>query len=367
MNVNKLIIAVIITFVIASVSLAVFVNGEEKNINTAKKENDDNYLVSLNGKIGIYNINKQTFELLYDDIYVSQIIGILNNNELVVINALPEKYVEGGSFQFPQNIYIVDLNKKSRKCLAKNVSKAYFSPDGGYVAYITFPNGGLECINLRTLTTTHIAQSVGYLGSDNKWSPDSTKIAIANADSGRISIYNMLTKQYDQCLRLNDRKAIYLGWFDKSHLLIKVPEANQQYIASYNINNEKIKYLLNKNTDIYNAVCTQNSIIGFKINQQDTHNWDVVLSPKTSPDSVNDLLSIPSYLNQMPEGERPFMFLSQYTPISNSKIFYRFLSCEIYQPLYCGIIDVDAYTTIELDKAITSLLKLGSGITSVGQ
>lgn len=170
----------------------------------------------------------------------------------------------------------------------------------------------------------------------------------------------MLTKQYDQCLHLNDGKAIYLGWFDKSHLLIKVPEANQQYITSYNINSEKIKYLFNKEADIYNAVCTKNSIIGFRINSQDTYNWDVVLSSKTSLDSVSDLLSIPSDLDQMPKDERPFMFLSQYTPISDSKMFYRFLECETYQPLYCGIIDVDAHTTIELDKAITSLFELDS-------
>jgi len=358
MNANKLIIIFIF---IASVLLAVFINGgdgEKKNINTAKKEND-NYLVSLNGKIGIYNINKQTFELLYDDIYVSQIIGITTNNELVVINALPEKGTEGGSFQYPQKIYIVDLNNKSRRCLAKNVYNAYFSPDEGYVAYITFPNGELDCINLHTITTTHIAESVGYFGSDNKWSPDSTKLAIANADSGKISIYNILTNQYDQCSFLNDRKAIYLGWFDKSHLLIKLPEANQQYIASYDIENEQINYLFSKETNIYNAVCTKNTIIGFKINSQDTYKWDVVVSPKTSPDSAIYLLSIPSELDQMTKHGSSFMFLSQYTPISDSKIFYQFLQCETYQPLYCGIIDVDNHTIIELDKGITSLFKLG--------
>ncbi|NLV21231.1 MAG: hypothetical protein GXY49_04505 [Syntrophomonadaceae bacterium] len=358
MNANRLMIVIIITLIV-SASLAVFINRGENNINTAKKESY-NYLVSLNGKIGIYNIKKQTFESLYDDIYVSQIIGITNNKEIVVINALPEKGVEGGSFQHPQKIYIVDLNNKSSRCLAKNFSKAYFSPDRGYVAYITFPNGGLEYINLRTITTTHIAESVGSFGLDNIWSPDSTKLAIANADSGRISIYNMLTKQYDQCLSLNDRNAIYLGWFDKSHLLIKVPEANRQYIAFYNINSKKIKYLFNKESDIYNAVCTKNSIIGFKINPQDPRKWNIVISPKTIPDSVSNLLSIPSGLDQASKGERPFMFVSQYTPISDSKMFYRLLESETYQPLYCGIIDVDAHTTIEIDKAITSLFELDS-------
>lgn len=351
-------IVIIITFIV-SVSLAVFINRGENNINTTKKESY-NYLVSLNGKIGIYNIKKQTFESLYDDIYVSQIIGIANNNELVVINALPENGVKDALFQHSRKIYIVDLKNKGYKCLATNVSEAYLSPDGSYVAYLTFPNGGLLYKNLHTVTTTQIAESVGYFGSDNKWSPDSTKLAITNADSGRISIYNRLTNQYDQCLSLNDRKAIYLGWFDKSHLLIKVPEANQQYIAYYDINNENLKYLFNREADIYNAVCTKNSIIGFKINPQNPRNWNIVVSPKTFPDSVSDLLSIPSGLDQVSKGERPFMFVSQYTPISDSKMFYRFLESETYQPLYCGIIDVDAHTTIEIDKAITSLFELDS-------
>lgn len=356
MNAKKLIIIFIF---IAGVLLAVFINGGdggEKNLNTAKKEND-NYLVSLNGKIGIYNINKQTFELLYDDIYVSQIIGITNNNEFIIMNALPENGVDSGSY--PQKLYIVDLNNKRLKCLANNVNKAYYSPDSGYVVYITSPNDRLECINLRTNTITHIAESVGYFGSDNKWSPDGTKLAIANADSGRISVYNMLTNEYDRCLHLNDRKAIYLGWFDKSLLLIKLPEANKQYIASYNIENESINYLFSKETDIYNAVCTKSNIIGFKINSQDTYKWDVVVSPKTSLDSVSYLLSIPSELDQMTKHGSSFMFLSQYTPISDSKIFYQFLQCETYQPLYCGIIDIDDHTIIELDKGITSLFKLG--------
>lgn len=346
MNVNKQMITVIITF-IAGISLAVFMNGE-KNIAVTRNSND-NYLVSLNGAIGLMDIERQTFEALYDTINVFQIVGITKKGILTI----GENNFGDGTFRSSEGIYI--LNKTGLKCLASDVSKAYLSPDGNHVAYITFPDGGLKQIGLNTDSITHIADSVGYFGSDNIWSPDSMKIAIVNANSGMISVYNTISKQYYQCLQLNTGKTIYLGWFDKSSLLVKVADRNHQYIASYNINDEKITYLFNKEADIYNAVCTNNSIVGFKIDPQDPHNWNVVIALKTSPDKVSNLFTLPYASDQASTDEKPFLFWSEYKPISESQLFYRVLECETHRPMYCGIIDVNSRTVKKLDKAITSL------------
>ncbi len=354
--------AIVITTIIFAVSIILFTltyiaDRKGQPSGTTEIENNE-YLVSLHGEMGIYNVKTQAFELLYEDMYVLQIIGIMNNNEVVFL-AEHRTQESGGSetAKSYQGLYKMNLNDKNIVCLAENISKAYLSPDGEKVAYLTFPDNGLEYLNLRTMHRTQVAKPADF-GYGNIWSPDNTRLAFVDRNSTEILLFNSISNQYEPDLSPKDKNATYLGWFDRSQLLIKVKEDNVEYMAAYDINTDQISYLFNKDRNIYSAVASQSSIIGLKINPDDTHIWEVVASPKDSPHTVKNLFSIPSDSNLIPtdaEGEKMFVFFRQCEPISDTKVFYQVLDSENHEPQFAGIIDVETYTSLELNKEITSL------------
>lgn len=243
------------------------------------------------------------------------------------------------------------------------------SPNGEALAYIVrarLNNQELVYLNLRTMTRTRVSVSEGYFGCNNAWSPDSARVAINRP--GGISLFKLSNQKIYPFPSLKDKKTVFLGWFDKSHLLLKIEEDKKEYMVSFNIKTEKITYLYHFNKDssiFYNVACTPDHIIALKRNPRDSHIWDVAAAPRESPQKAVYLFSVPPDLEQILEADRVYLFFRQITPISNEKIFYQVLDCETYEPHYCGVVDLKNHTQVALDTAITSLVPFRQGKESL--
>jgi hypothetical protein len=79
------------------------------------------------------------------------------------------------------------------------------------------------------------------------------------------------------------------------------------------------------------------------------------VSSKENPDEQRKLFSIPPkpYQNL---GYVPVFFYECY-PVSDSKIFYRVITSENYEPMFSGIVDINSGVLLNLDKEITSALQ----------
>lgn len=347
---------------IALLAALCFFYAEHEQASKALRE-DATYLASSEGKLGIFNIKSKNFELLYDGIYegiyVSMIVGVTCNDEVVFINEhFPEESNGNNKSRSLRGLYKFNLkNKQATRLDEKSSSHVYMSPNGEALAYIVYTylnNQELVYLNLKTMESTRVSVSEGYFGRNNAWSPDSSRVAINRP--GGISLFKPSNQKIYAFSSLKDQKAEFLGWFDKSHLLLKIEEYKKENMVSFNIKTEKVTYLFNKDSSIFYAACTPDHIIVLKRNPRDSHIWDVAAAPRESSQKAVYLFSVPPDLKQIPEADRLYLFFRQITPISNEKIFYQVLDCETYEPQYCGVVDLKNHTQVILDTAITSLV-----------
>lgn len=309
-------------------------------------------LVSLNGEIGRLDVKTHSFTSLYDDIYVGEIVGIINDKELVFLGCSNSPKITDGTPEeissALQCLYKIDLDESKTTCLAERVIYAYLAPNKEEIAYITFPNYNLEYINIESMTGEHIADSVVYVGKSNLWSPDSTKLVLDGRDE--IGIVDISTHQYTPLSNCQG-DAIFLGWLDKSHLLIKITKNNQQRIASFDLKNQELLYIFNNDNNVYSAMCTKTNILGLKTSDsQEQMKWTVLISSQNFPYNVSTLFTIPCKTD-----DEKFVFFSDLSPISESEIFYRVLECETHVPVFCGIVNLNTKAIVEVDNRITSI------------
>lgn len=315
---------------------------------------DDILLVSLNGEIGRLNVKTHSFTSLYDDIYVEEIVGIINDKELVFLGCAGSPKITDGTpkeiSSALQCLYKVDLDGLETTCLAESVTYAYLAPNKEEIAYITFPNSNLEYIKIDSMTTEHIADSIVYFGKSNLWSPDGTKLVLDGRDD--IGIFDISTHQYTPLSNCQG-DIVFFGWLDKSHLLIKITENNQQRIASFDLKSQTLSYLFNNDNNVYSAMCTKTNILGLKSDSQEPMKWVVFISSQNSPHNVTTLFTIP-----LKTDEEKFIFFSDLSPISETEIFYRVLESETHMPVFCGIVNLNTKAMVEVDNRITSISEI---------
>ena len=208
-------------------------------------------------------------------------------------------------------------------------------------------------MEIETLKSSSGAKSVGYFQKSNIWSPDSTRLLISQP---HIDWILDLTSGYRHTLT---EDVTFLDWLDNSHLLVLWREKGVELprVASYEIQTGKVSYLFkNAKSPYFNAQCTNNNILAFKV--YDTGSpvqWDVFVSSKQDPAEQRKLFSIPPKPAQ-DLGYVPVFFYNCY-PVSDSKVFYRVITSENYEPMFVGIVDIDSGVLSNLDKEITSVLQ----------
>ncbi|HAA08434.1 MAG TPA: hypothetical protein DCD98_01560 [Syntrophomonas sp.] len=308
------------------------------------------YLASWRGELGKLDTQTRSFEPLYNELYVEIIIGKTDVNTILVL-AHP-----GGSTNPPAglpNLYQVNLDDLTSTHLAESVNHAYLSPDKKQLAYISFPDNHLQIMDIETQTSTSIVKSVGYFQKSNIWSPDGTRLLVSQPNANWILD---LTSRYRHTL---SEEVTFLDWLDNSHLLVlwREKEADLPRVASYEIQTGRVSPLFMDSTSPYfNAQCTGNNILAFKV--YDTGSpvqWDVFVSSKQDPAEQRKLFSIPPKPAQ-DLGYVPVFFYNCY-PVSYSKVFYRVITSENYEPMFTGIVDINSGILLELDKEITSVIQ----------
>jgi len=134
------------------------------------------YLASWREELRKLDAQNENFETLYNELYVEKIIGKTDVNKLIVL-AHPG---DGSDPQAEQpSLYQLNLNNLTSTHLAESVNHAYLSPDKKQIAYISFPDNHLQIMDIKMLTSTSVAKSVGYFQKSNIWSPDGTRLLVS--------------------------------------------------------------------------------------------------------------------------------------------------------------------------------------------
>jgi Tol biopolymer transport system component len=139
-------------------------------------------------------------------------------------------YLDADEHQGISNLMLVNVNTRERVRLGPvdDATKPVFSPDGNYIACNMTEIGtnqndrfkNLGIINVRTLEVRRLYGG----GRTQQWSPDGTRIALYNDDSGgpRIEVIDTLTgKLVHSCRSNRNHKTELPHWIDNEHLFVR--------------------------------------------------------------------------------------------------------------------------------------------------
>lgn len=305
---------------------------------------DTSYLAVKGGKLGLLSVPNLHFDTLYGNLKVHQIVGLLDQDNVVVIGQSWDAKISS----FPQ-LYQIDLQNLSLVKLIDNIQHASISPDQKKIAYTVYNPNILEkqlfYKDISSNTTQLISQTVRQ---KPWWNIDSSQIIYTSGEHNIIA-YNLADGQKTKLSIKTSDNLFVERWINDHELLVRYRSTeDRQIFASYDLKvNALVKTLLDDQNVEFILDAQNNNLLTLTT---DLSSKTKVLNVVNATTGNNlTVAQVPLYNNDFGYASSVF-FNSKF--ISDTQVFYQVLTSENHDLVSCGVVDIQTKSKYTLEKDI---------------